>query len=195
MLSRPNPAAVFSLCFSVRLPVCFPVRLSLPFALPLLAPLLVLAVAGCVLTPLHKSDRGLAVPQALAAIQVEVIADREGVFLRRRLRTLLYANGQAAPRWQLTVRLAEERRSFSIGLDETASRARVRLTAHWTLTPLANQTSAFAAETRTSFAYDIVSSAYATELAEEAARDAALEELAERLVQDLSLRLDELNTG
>ena len=100
---------------------------------------------------------------------------------------LLYADGQATPRWHLEVRLSEERRSFSIGLDETASRARVRLAAHWTLTPLANQTNSFAAQTRTSFAYDIVSSAYATEIAEEAARDAALEELAERLVRDLSV--------
>ena len=152
-------------------------------------------LASCSLTPLHKNDGSFAVPQALAAIQVEVIADREGVFLRRRLRTLLYADGQATPRWHLEVRLSEERRSFSIGLDETASRARVRLAAHWTLTPLANQTNSFAAQTRTSFAYDIVSSAYATEIAEEAARDAALEELAERLVRDLSVHLNRTQAG
>ena len=160
-----------------------------------LAVALVLGLGSCSLTPLHRGDRSLSVPQALSAIQVEVIADREGVFLRRRLRTLLYAEGQTTPRWRLQVHLSEEQRSFSIGLDETASRARVRLRARWTLTPLAKQNETFADETRTSFAYDIVSSAYATEIAEEAARDAALEELAIRLVRDLSLRLDRVGEG
>ena len=162
-----------------------------------LASLLVLAgLAAC--TPVH-AGRG---PE-LAAVRVASIPDREGVILRHHLLERLSPDGRAVEaRWRLRVVLREERRDFSLLLDETASRARLRLHAAWRLEPLAveggeggenaaggasgGEDGVLAGTARASVAYDVVGSAFATEIAAEAARDAALERLAEELLRDLA---------
>ena len=158
------------------------------------------SLAAC--TPVH-AGRG---PE-LAAVHVASIADREGVILRHHLLERLHPDGRAVePRWRLRVVLREERRDFSLLLDETASRARLRLHAAWRLEPLAGapavegadggegaaggasggEDGVLAGTAQASVAYDVVGSAFATEIAAEAARDAALERLAEELLHDLA---------
>ncbi|MDA7984774.1 MAG: LPS assembly lipoprotein LptE [Alphaproteobacteria bacterium] len=157
--------------------------------------LALLLAGGCAARPLYgdgEDAAGIAQPMAdvFSATEIGDIYDRDGVILSHRLRTLLHANGRpTAARWRLEVVLSEESRDFSIRLDETASRLRLRLHAEWRFVSLSDEARAWSGRVSSSVAYDVVTSAFATEIAATAARDAALERLAEELVQDLALVL------
>ncbi|MGR4001515.1 MAG: LPS assembly lipoprotein LptE [Alphaproteobacteria bacterium] len=157
--------------------------------------LVLVLISGCAATPLYgsarKDDSDLSQPMAeiFSATEIGALHNRDGVILNHRLRTLLHANGRpTTAQWRLEINLSEERRDFSIRLDETASRLRLRFHAEWHFVSLDDQ-QRWSGKVSSSVAYDVVSSAFATEVASEAARDAALERLAEELVQDLALVL------
>ena len=152
---------------------------------------------GCTMQPLYgtRSDEqaGLPLAAVFSATRIEPLNGREGLILRRRLVTLFHANGRrTTPRWRLSLVLREEQRDFSIRLDETAARRRLRFYAEWQFDPIDGTqegAQSWSGQVSSSVAYDVVTSAFATEVAAEAARAAALEHLAEEVIQDLALAL------
>ncbi len=150
-----------------------------------LAALLPLA-AGCGFQPLYATNSaGQSVDTELAAVRIQPLKERNGQFLHNLLRDRLNPYGQPVePRYQLSISVSQVSEETGIRRDETASRAVLTLYASYSLVDGQGQvlTQGLA---RSSSAYNILDSAYASSVSRQDAQERALTELAE----DLKLRL------
>jgi LPS-assembly lipoprotein len=133
-------------------------------------------LAGCGYRPLYatsKADPG--VTSELSRIRVAVIPDRAGQVLRNHLRTLLTPRGARDPGlYLLKVRLNETITNAAQRTDETATRAILRLTAHFSVVDQQSGKQILDGSTISLVAYDLVDSEYATLAAEADARRTAV---------------------
>jgi LPS-assembly lipoprotein len=156
-----------------------------------LAALPLLAIGACGFRPVHgEAPLGRAAPTAsgdLAATRVGLIADREGVLLRRALVERLGSSSGAPALYQLTVQLVVRRDQLGIRQDQTETRSRVVATARYVLTPLSPPGEPL---TRGSvFASDSFNVGQDQFFAAQLSGEAAMQRLAERLAEDISGQL------
>ena len=144
---------------------------------------------GCGFRPLYGKHGGEdGVSQELAQVYVEIIADRVGQKLRNFLLDRINPTGSpASPAYRLYVTSAVSRTDLGIQRDETATRARLVLTAQYTLYDAARKTVLVKGSTQSTNSFNIVNSDFATASAEADALDRAAREVSDDIKTRLGL--------
>lgn len=147
-----------------------------------------LAIAGCGFEPIHGQRSG-ASSAALAAIDIQLIADRSGQMLRNELLQQMQPRGPARARYSLSITMQESLANLGIRKDEVATRANLTLSARFTITELGGAQRKFSGSARSVNSYNILTSDFATLSAREDARRRGVNQLALELRERISVWL------
>ncbi len=160
------------------------IRKTVPF-------LLLMALAGCGLSPMYAGGGQGAVAQGLAGIEVAPIEGRAGWLLRNALTDRLSQSGAdgGPTRYVLQVRLDDSLEGFGLLNDDTIGRERRTLRARYQLVDNASGEVMLDATAGSDAGIDVVSSEYATIAAEQTALENLAREVADRIVTRLALQL------
>ena len=146
-------------------------------ALPLLA-------AGCTFRPLYRpgGNPAAAPEQQLSAIRIVPLTDRLGQLMHNALRNELNPGGQPSnPSYRLVLSLNETIDEIAIRRDETASRSDIILVADFRLLREESDEQLLRASSRVTDSFDDLASAFATEAAQDAARERNVRRLAKQV--------------
>ena len=147
-------------------------------------------LASCGFQPLYAERDGSSAADQLAAVRIEPMPDRSGQLLYNALRDGLNPLGRpASPDYRLQVRLDEDREELAFQTDETATRVNITLTAVFALFPVDGKEPVFRGVSRTTTAYNVLTSPYATLTSSEDARARALDDIAREIRQRLAVYL------
>jgi len=147
---------------------------------------LTLLVAACGFQPMYAPPGG---GPAIGPVQIDEIEGKAGHVLRTELsRMLAVENGASAPS-QLEITLLEQVTPLGIRLDESATRAELRLIANYVLTPPQAGAQVMRGSVVTVVNYDIPTAAFGEIAAQDDARERAAETMAQRFRAELALRL------
>jgi len=159
--------------------------LAVPGLLALLA-----LLAACGFQPLYGRSPGgpVATVDDLALIHIRPLEHRTGQKLHNLLRDRLNPRGQPArPGYVLGVRLRESEDELGVQVDETATRANLRLDADYELYNAATNVRLTNGTTVSINSYNVLANEFATFSAKEDARDRGLRETAEEIKTRLSI--------
>lgn len=151
----------------------------------------ILLLAACGLQPLYPGGNGASVAQGLSAIEIAPMPGRAGWLMRNALEERLGVAGQSGVRYRLDVRLDDSLQALGVLNDDTISRERRILRARYQLTEIASGEILLDATSGADAGIDVVSSEYATIAAEQTALENLSEEVADRIVTQVSLALRE----
>lgn len=157
----------------------------------LLASAMLLLLAACGLQPMYAGGASGEVARGLAAVEVPPIPDRAGWLVRNALIDRLGAAGDATPRYRLDVRLDDRLEGLGVLSDDTIGRERRTLRARYQLVDTVSGEILLDATAGADAGIDVVSSEYATIAAEQTALENLAQEVAARIVTQLSLTLRE----
>jgi LPS-assembly lipoprotein len=147
-------------------------------------------LASCGFQPLYADRGGATAADQLAAVRIEPMPDRSGQELYNALRDGLNPLGRpASPDYVLRVQLEETSEELALRTDETATRVNLTLTAAFALLPVDGKEPVFHGVSRTTTAYNVLTSPYATLTSSEDARSRALGDLAREIRQRLAIFL------
>ena len=147
---------------------------------------------GCGLRPVYAGGAQGAVAQGLAAIEVPPIEGREGWLVRNALTDRLGQSGvSASPRYRLDVVLDDSLQGLGLLTDDTIGRERRTLRARYQLVDMASDTVLVDATAGSDAGIDVVSSEYATIAAEQSALENLARQVADRIVQRLTMTLQD----
>ena len=148
----------------------------------MLLALMVAGPAGCGFRPLYGETTGSSA-ETLAAIRIDLIADRSGQVMRNMLLERLTPTGPPShPAYALSVALTESKRELALRKDETATRANLTITASFVLRALRDpQFGMFSGAATSTNSYNVLQSDYATLGSESDARERALRQLSEEI--------------
>jgi LPS-assembly lipoprotein len=147
--------------------------------------LMIAPLAACGLRPLYGGGAGGTVATALSSVEVGPIAGQSGWLVRNKLVDRLGAAGSQAPAYRLDVSLDDNITSFGLRRDQAATQERRTLRARYQLVDVRNGMVVLDATAGSDAAIDIVSSEYATVAAEQT----VLEQLADRVADQITTRL------
>lgn len=151
---------------------------------------LTLFVAACGFQPMYAQPGG---GPAIGPIQVSMIEGKAGHVLRTELDRILAVENNGAPPARLDITLQEQVIQLGLRLDESATRAEIRLNAEYVLTP---STGAAIRGNLTSVVnYDIPTAAFGEIAAQDDARERAAETMAQRFRAELALRMAQARAG
>lgn len=149
-----------------------------------------LALGGCGLQPVYQGGAGgNAALQGLSAIEVAPMPGRAGWLMANALNDRLAADGRAAPRYRLDIRLDDQLEGLGLLNDDTIGRERRTLRARYQLVDLASGSILLDATAGSDAGIDVVSSEYATIAAEQTALERLTGEVADQIVTSISLAL------
>ncbi|HVA14025.1 MAG TPA: LPS assembly lipoprotein LptE [Stellaceae bacterium] len=149
---------------------------------------LALAVAGCGFHPLYAPSGPRDWDPDLAAISVTRIPDRAGQILELALRENLNPGGiVVTPRWSLATTLTVTRVDLGIQRNATATTSEVTINATFTLAKAGTGALVYSSASRAVGDFDLISDAYATQVAADGARDRAIREVADEMTLRLAL--------
>ena len=149
------------------------------------------SLGACGFQPLY-GDRsiGAVSPVDLAAVQIDLIRDREGQMLRNELLDRFQPRGAALkPLYGLSIVLTQQRVGLAIRADETGSRANLIILAKFSLRDLASGDSVFSGSTRAVTGYNVLSSDFATTSSETDAIRRAVGDLTEQITTRVSVAI------
>lgn len=139
-----------------------------------------LLVQGCGFRSLYGGGRDSEAATELATIRVEPIADRIGQQLRNHLLDLLNPRGQAAdPRYVLLVQLNGSTQGLAVAKSDLSTRSNYRLVANYRLVGARDKQSIFDGSKIVVSSYNVLTSDFATLIAEKDAKARAVQEIAE----------------
>jgi LPS-assembly lipoprotein len=150
----------------------------------------VVVLAACGFEPLYGERPGApnAAVAAMAETRIALIADRSGQELRNALLDRLTPRGQPArPRYELEVGLTERRDNLGISRDDTATYARLTLTASYRLREIASGRVVTSGQSRWTNGFTVVASHFANLTSEADARSRGLREIGDDIRQQLAL--------
>jgi len=154
----------------------------LTLRLGLAALAIAVALSGCGFHPMY----GPSLSPQLSSIYVEPIADRDGYELRNTLIDLLGSNGQMrGKRYRLVITLRESNQGVALRNDAAITRYNDTLAASFVLTDMNGATVTEGTQTGLT-AYNVTSSPYATQVAQQDADKRAAQDIAERIRLDLA---------
>lgn len=161
-----------------------PVKFLFAFAL--------LTLAACGFTPMYGSGKGasgVSATQGLDKVDIALIPDQSGVFLRNILIDNFYQDGYpTAPTHTLTIdNLKEGEYNLDITRASEATRKQIRLTASMVLTDRATGTQVVARQLTAITSYNVLGSQFTTRVSENDAREAALSDLARQIEAQTAL--------
>jgi len=150
------------------------------------------ALSGCGFQPLYGGGGGRGAPgpavAGLAETRIALIADRNGQILRNHLLDQMNPKGSPAqPRYELRIGLAERRDNIGLAIDDSATYARLTLSASFALVELAGGQPAFTGTSRWTSGFTVVPSHFANIASEADARSRAVREIGDDIRQQLAL--------
>lgn len=146
-----------------------------------------LLVAACGFQPMYAPAGG---GQAIGAVQVVEIDGKAGHALKTELdRILDVENRNGGTPALLTITLQERITPLGIRIDESATRAELRLVANYVLAPANPNATPMRGSVTTVVNYDIPRAAFAEIAAQDDARERAAETMAQRFRSELALRM------
>ncbi|MES1197384.1 MAG: LPS assembly lipoprotein LptE [Pseudomonadota bacterium] len=152
---------------------------------------LALLLAGCGFEPMYAPSGG---GHAIGPVHVDMIEGKAGHVLKTELDRMLQVEDNGGEAADLNITLTEEVVLLGIRLDESASRAELRLTANYIFTP-AGQTQPLRGRLDSSVTYEIPTAAFGEISAQDDARERAAETLAQRVRAELAIRLRQQRQG
>lgn len=153
-----------------------------------LAAILAAGMTGCGFQPLYGQRSVGDVDDVLAQVKIQTISNRVGQQVHNYLLDRLNRRGRPAdPIYLLEVRLKTDTIELGIERDETATRAKLVMTADFTLTDIETKDILLRRSARSVNSYNIVESALATRSAELDAIDRAAREVGDEIRLLLSL--------
>lgn len=147
-------------------------------------------LSACGFQPLYgaKESADTGARAELAAVRIDPLEDRVGQQMHNFLRDRLNPDGQpVAPEYRLHVQLTETITELGVQLDETASRANLRMVAEFTLLGYGTDATLFSGRSSSTTSYDILRNPFATTVSEDDARERALREVADDIQTRLAL--------
>lgn len=155
---------------------------------PLIA--LLLGLAACGFEPLYgEQDHGAATEELLSRVTVPPIADRLGQLVRIELTNRLTPRPAPEPLYAVAVQLTESKQGLAVRRDASATRANLIINANFELTALGGSEKLLSGQIRSTNGYDILTSDFATLAAEKDARRRAARDIADAIVDRLSIYL------
>lgn len=145
-----------------------------------------LLLAACGFQPMYAPAGGGA---AIGPVEIAQIDGKAGHVLKRELDRILAVENGDAPPMRLDITLSEQVTPLGIRIDESATRAELRLIANYVLTPPANQGQVMRGSVFTVVNYDIPTAAFGEIAAQDDARERAAETMAQRFRAELALRV------
>lgn len=151
---------------------------------------LCLLLAACGFQPMYAPPGG---GSAIGPVQVSMIEGKAGHVLKTELDRILAVENNGAPPARLDITLQEQVIQLGLRVDESATRAEIRLFAEYVLTPAdgpeikGNVTSVVN--------YDIPTAAFGEIAAQDDARERAAETMAQRFRAELALRMAQARAG
>lgn len=156
-----------------------------------LALLAALTLGGCGFSPVYaKADAAPAMQTQLENVEVGMIADREGQYLRNALLDQMGSTtaGTAGQRYFLRIyNLKQEDLAFGIRKDASATRGDVIITATMELIDTQTNTPVLTRDLRTRGGYNRMDNLYGAQISEQDTTERLLDEMAERAVTELTL--------
>lgn len=151
----------------------------------------VFILTSCGFTPLYSNTNTLADSTSiLDQIWIDSIPDYEGLYLRNNLIDRFYNNGTPeAPPYILQIKLAIGGRELAIQKNDTTTRAQIVFRADYNLLNRQTREVIDSGNARAVGSYNILSSQYTTLVTEKAARDQALQELADKITLRMAVVL------
>jgi len=146
---------------------------------------LTLLLGACGFQPMYGPAGGGA---AIGPVQVSEIEGKAGHVLKTELDRILAVENNGAPPMRLEITLLEQVTQLGIRRDESATRAEIRLTANYVLTP-PNNGRIMRGSVFTVVNYDIPSAAFGEITAQDDARERAAETMAQRFRAELAMRM------
>jgi LPS-assembly lipoprotein len=154
-------------------------------------------LAACGFRPLY-GERGVQAlsSEELAAVQIDLIRDREGQMLRNELLDRFQAAGSAVkPLYGLSINLQISRAALGIQTDQTATRVNLTMTASYVVRDVATGTVMFTGQGRTIDSFDILDSDFASTSSEADAIRRAVYDLSEQITTRVSIALSNYKTA
>ncbi len=149
---------------------------------------LLIGLGACGFRPLYSERHNAGVTAELAAIRIELIADRTGQKLHNFLLDRLNPKGPAArPRYRLKIKVLTRRRELGIRKDETATRANLTLTANYRLRDWRTGRSLYQGTSSSTNSYNILESDFSTLAALNDVTTRAARELSQKIKTRLSI--------
>lgn len=127
-----------------------------------------LATSACGFRPLYgdRSAASISAPE-LAAIQIDIIPNREGQLVRNSLLDKMQPRGAAAkPLYRLSVGIGTARESLGVRTDDTATRGSLTMSASYKLTELTSNKPLMTGNSRAVSSYNILDSDFANVISE-----------------------------
>lgn len=158
---------------------------------PALCTVVLLAVPGCGFRPLYGNDSASHQPGAaaqMAAVEIPVLPDRIGQQLRNMLIDQMHGSGPAGQYlYKLNVVLRETAVELGLQPNSTSTRAQIRIAAEYWLTESPGGKTLLHERLRSSADYNVLVNQFGTVLANEDARERALQQIADELTQHLAV--------
>jgi LPS-assembly lipoprotein len=148
-------------------------------------------LTACGFHPLYGDKSVTAVSsKELAAVQIDLIKDREGQMLRNELLDRFQPAGPAPQAlYGLSIGLASQKVGLAILPDETGTRANLIMSANYSVRDLTNGGVLFKGTSRSIVGYNILDSEFATTSSETDAYRRAVYDLSEQITTRVSLVL------
>jgi LPS-assembly lipoprotein len=172
-------------------------RTSWSTSLSRLRILLVAALFGlsaCGFEPLYgEQDNGAATEDLMSRVFVPPIADRLGQLVRIELTNRLTPRPAQEPLYVVSVEVSEARQGLAVRRDDSATRANLILNAQFVLSRTSGGDPLLSGEIRSTNGFDILVSDFATLAAKKDARRRGARDIADGIVDRLSLFLSRQN--
>jgi LPS-assembly lipoprotein len=153
----------------------------------LIASLTVLLLGACGFQPMYASSLNGGGP-AIGAVQISEIEGKAGHVLHAELSRVLQAENASGPPARLDIVLRERTARLGIRLDESATRAELRLTANYVWTGPDGRRLMRGSLSQV-VVYQVPNQAFGEIAAQDDARERAAETLAQRFRQELAMRM------
>ncbi|MCZ6604997.1 MAG: LPS assembly lipoprotein LptE [Alphaproteobacteria bacterium] len=174
-------------------------RVKFVAAIATMVAITAIGLAACGFRPLYleQTSRGsYTVPDALASIDIEPIADRRGQMLRNNLLDRMTPRGQpGSPRYVLRTNLSESIRQLAVRRDDSSTRANLILTASFRLYEVGQDEPILTGSVRSSNNHSISISDIATLAAERSARERGTRDIANRMTLQIGAFLQARSSG
>jgi LPS-assembly lipoprotein len=149
-----------------------------------------LGLSACGFHPLYATNTASStspqVTEALSAVTITPIADRDGVRLRQALRERMQPQGLSnAPRYALSVQLVSQVQELGVRRDATASHANLIYTARFSLTEGGRRI--YGDTVQSIVSYNILDDQYATVTAVGNAGDRAIKQVGDEIKMRLAI--------
>lgn len=164
--------------------------MSLP--LKALFTIALLLLAGCGFSPMYGNyagEKGLTATQGLDSVEIALIPDQSGVYVRNILIDGFYQNGYpASPAYVLEIsKITETKLDLDITQDSEATRKQIRLQATAILKDKVTNEVLFTRNISSLTSYNVLGTQFTTRVSESDAREAGLADLARQIQRQTAL--------